>query len=187
VLKAQDSQVTTGDNGGQGTFGGKGGGKKAPTPKPYIGVRHNDPKGQGIPKGASYYVLEGGKEPYCFEATNTDNNTFYRLKGMTWNLVITDSAKNSDLKLSGGPTQPIVIAPTADQWPSAPPAGHNNITPDEIDRGTNSTVKSAQLTIGVASPVSFNQKQGLVKFTIHYCDSKNGCGVLSLAHPECKP
>jgi hypothetical protein len=189
-LKAQDSQVTVGDNGGMGQQGQGDGKKKGALGKPgYIGIEHDDKKGQGIPNGTNPFVFEGNHEPFCLEAKGTDNDKFYRLKGVAWTFTVTDSNGKNDLMITGNTSNPIVIAPTTDKWPPNPTAGHNQITPDEIDRPAASTVTQAVLTFpnGGGTMQTFNQKsKGHVQFTIHYCDSANGCLKPTDNQTECK-
>jgi hypothetical protein len=186
-LKAQDSQVTGGDNGGHGTEGHDGKKKKddgKPEPKTdamsYLGVQHIDPHGYGIRYDydmSRYYVQEPNHEPYCLEAkgTTTDNK-YYALKGLNWTFTITDGTNN--LTLSGNGLNPIYI----DSSKLTPPAGSSAPPADEIDESAPSIVASATLNFGNGSaPATFTAfDKGHVKFTIHYCGPKgcpNPCNV----------
>ena len=95
-LRAQDSSVTLGDNGGHGTLGGKGnkGSKKqddksnvtATTRSAPIGALHPSDHGFRKDNGKNHDVRETSRVPYCFEAKNTSPSGLYPLKGTQWTL-----------------------------------------------------------------------------------------------------
>ena len=193
-LKAQDSQVSTGDNGGQLGHPGKKGAKKGRQTVAGIGpigVFHPDSKGNGMPHGQHsdykdhYYVQEKDKTPFCINSVNITptlangmpGSSQVSLLGKSWQLSITDNSGHTISLIwpNDNNNSEIRIDPDLGNnnvWSTSGSVAHH---PTDITLNGSSDVNSAVLSINGQPYQNYSSPSGKVTFTVHYCGTQ-GCG-----------
>jgi len=184
-MKAQDSSVTVGDNGGHGTSGS--GGKHGKDPQ-HIGVIHDHDHGIQVDSGGYYFVSEQGYQPACVQPMNTTPSSPVSLrtldgKAADWTLRVRYGTLSlGTVTLQWQQAQPkISIQEHSRSWNHSGTVGGN---PGAVSLQADSTIKSGKLSVNGRDYKYKPSTSGTVYFLIHYCPNGQ-CGNDGAGHPIC--